>query len=60
MTAFTVTLITSVLEITNTAWGVDWPAARDGVQITLAAITPILVWFMPHLKKRWGENPDVG
>jgi hypothetical protein len=36
-----------VLEVLNVAWGVDWPQAKDGVQIALAAITPLLVWFAP-------------
>jgi hypothetical protein len=59
MTATIITLITSAAEIVDQLFGSNLGADVPGVEIFLAAITPLLVWLAPRLPWRlpWDHGP---
>jgi hypothetical protein len=50
MTATIITLITSLFEIVDQVFGFEWSAYQPGIEVFLAAITPLLVWLVPKIK----------
>jgi hypothetical protein len=52
MIALVVTLVTSALEIADQLFSIDGESYREGIEVFLAAITPLLVWLAPSIKWR--------
>lgn len=52
MIATIIALITSVLEILDQLFGTEFGVNVPAIEIFLAAITPILVWFIPNVAWR--------
>lgn len=40
--------ITSVLEIADMIFSGDWSSYSGDIEMFLAAVTPLLVWFVPR------------
>lgn len=52
MIATIITLITSILEILDQLFGTEFGLNVPAIEITLAAITPLLVWGIPNVAWR--------
>jgi len=50
MIAIIVTVITGILEILDQLFGVQLGLPVEGIEILLAAITPLLVWLLPQIQ----------
>ena len=52
MTAVLITIIAGIIEIADQLFGVAWQDYQAPIEIFLAAVTPLLVWFIP----KWTET----
>ena len=49
MIAIIVTVVTGILEILDQLFGVQLGLPVEGIEILLAALTPLLVWLLPQI-----------
>jgi hypothetical protein len=59
MIPLVITIITSALEILDMVFGNNWIGLKEPIEIFLAAVTPLLVWLVPHFswhaRERWPQ-----